>query len=192
MSSVLDNNKGIRQFTDLREGIRYAEQRKMFYYDLPVPAVPEKFNREYKKGAYKFNPFLKLCTCPDFVKRNDDHRHDFAYHRICTHLFDFYADKKLLPDHDRVLLWSEVKFGYHNIIRMQGPAEGDQSPLFLQMTPLQKAEWINAVVTAPGGMHYVKYSYSLSENRWSYGIPPEESSRIERMIMAALREVMVK
>ncbi len=185
----MENNRGLKQFSDIREGLKYLAARKSVYYQIPYPLVPQKYNREYRKGKVKFNPALCLCSCSEFLRRKELFSMESWHHHVCAHLFDFFTDKNLLSDYDRILLWSEVRFGYHNILRIRGVTEGDENDIFLQMPPLDKVEWINVLVKASGSGHYVKHSYSLTENRWSYGIPPEESVRIERVILTAIKSL---
>ncbi len=111
------------------------------------------------------------CTCPDFLPRSKLPKGDLS--RCCKHVFQVFA--KVRPK-DGWTGWLDafLELGIRPHPKTKwAVVKLDKDSVLISSAP---QEWANVFLKS--GQENERFGYNVSNNRWSYGTSPQDSSRL--------------
>lgn len=168
----------------LRRGIKGGVDVDKYYprptpIKIPLPQTSDVISvRSYSDPAvsYLVNLSKMTCTCPDFLKRRAG-REVGSLSRACKHLKTELLQTGIYEGSIfGAVLSDEYNSQYYYV--------HNEFPAIFGYT-LRK-EWINVWTASQshkfGKISFVRFGYSLLEERWSFGSVPEQNLAIEEII----------
>lgn len=126
----------------------------------------------YHVSKYVVNPYLLSCSC-DFHENIAEDYSNYDLRKVCFHLYTFFQRKsfKGLKQITKILLADQYKFGIHCLHKV------DES-IYLSWKP--RSKWMK--IYLEDNLSWLRYSYNLDDERWSYNRSPENAEKYSKMI----------
>lgn len=147
---------------------------KLDEQNYAIPGVPDWYNKIYKRTGSEMNPFTVTCNCEQFAAKSQKHPPRDA-RSLCRHLVQFYKQKLNFPELTLGILFAEAAFKSDalHLVRYENEAES------FWFSFVETSVWVQVYIPGAAWSHA---SYDCKMKRWAYGLPPENSTAIEKII----------